>query len=150
VSHSRETPRDALAALLNTALVGSGKPCQAFYGYQVTDFRGQSPIAMLVSAGSERDQQTMATRRKSFFSFQVVSFVLYADPASSWTEANSQDALDAIEQVVDETIAANLVNGTTWADIGYDGRSQTGIVQILGGDTYRYEVIPVRIEVFHD
>jgi hypothetical protein len=149
VSHSRETPRDALATLLNTALVGVGKPCQAFYGYQVTDFGGQSPVAMLVSAGSDRDQQTMSTRRKSFFSFQVVSFVLYADPGSSWTEANSQDTLDTIEQVVDETVAANLVT-SDWDDIGYDGRSQTGIVQILGGDTYRYEIIPVKVTVFHD
>lgn len=150
MSFSRETARDALATLLNTALVGAGKPCQAFYGYQVADFGGQSPIAMLVSAGSERDQQTLSTRRKSFFSFQVISFVLYADAASSWTEANSQDSLDEIENVVDETIAANLTNGTTWADLGYEGRSTTGIVQVVGGDSYRYEIIPVRAEVFHD
>ncbi len=62
----------------------------------------------------------------------------------------SQDAMDEIEKVIDQTIATNLVNGTVWADLGYDGRTTTGIVQILGGDTFRYEIISVRAETFHD
>jgi hypothetical protein len=148
MSYSRETARDALATLLEAALVGSGKPCEAFYGYQVADFGGRSPIAMLVSDGSERDQQTMSTRRVSVFHFLIVSFTLYK--GASWTEAQSQDAMDSIEQIVDETLAANLVNGTTWSDIGYDGKTSTGIVQILGGDSYRYESIPIRVVVYHD
>ncbi len=43
---------------------------------------------MLAPTGSERDQQTLATRRKSYFSFQIISFTLYSDAASGWTEAN--------------------------------------------------------------
>ena len=35
---SRATVRSALATLLEAALVGSGKPAQAVYGYQVGDF----------------------------------------------------------------------------------------------------------------
>jgi hypothetical protein len=147
--NTRETARDALATLLSAALVGSGKPAQAFYGYPVADFQNQSPVVVLRSAGSERTMETMSTRRKSMLSFDIISFTLYADPASGWTEANAEDKLDAIEQVVDETIAANLVNGTTWADIGYDGKSSAGNVTI-GGEQYRYELIPIIITVYHD
>jgi hypothetical protein len=149
MSYSRETVRDALAALLNTALVGVGLPAQAAYGYPAADFQGQSPVVIVSSAGSERDQQTMATRRKSLFHLNIIAFVLYADPASSWTEANAEDTLDEVEKIVDETLAVNLANPPTWADIGYDGRTTTGNATI-GGEQYRYEIIPVRVAVFHD
>jgi hypothetical protein len=149
MSYTRETARDALASLLSAALVGTGLPAQAFYGYPVADFQSQSPVVVLRSAGSERTMETMSTRRKSFLHYDIISFTLYADAASSWTEANAEDKLDAIEQVVDETLAANLVNGTTWADIGYDGKSTTGNVTI-GGEQFRFELIPIIITVFHD
>ena len=50
----RETARDALAALLETALVGSGLPAQAVYNYQIGDFQGQSPVVVVSSGPSER------------------------------------------------------------------------------------------------
>jgi hypothetical protein len=149
MSSSRETVRDALSDLLHTTLVGSGKPAQNQYGYPIADFAGQSPIVVVSSAGASRDQQTLSTRRKSFFFFNIIVFVLYADPASSWTEADAEDALDTIEAAIDQTIAANLTNGTTWADLGYDGRTRTGNATIASTQ-YRYEVIPVKAEVFHD
>jgi len=149
MSYSRETARDALATLLSTALVGVGKPAQAFYGYPVADFQAQSPVVVLSSAGSERDQEAISTRRKSFLSFNIITFVLYQDTASSWTEDDAEDALDTIEATIDQVISANLTNGTTWADIGYNGRTTAGNTSI-GGDPYRYEIIPIRITVFHD
>jgi hypothetical protein len=149
MSYSRETARDALATLLSAALVGSGLPAQAFYGYMVADFQGQSPVVTIRSAGSDRTMQTLSTRRKSMLYYDIISFTLYADAASNWTEANAEDKLDAIEQVVDGTIAANLVNGTTWADIGYAGKSSTGYTNI-GGELYRHELIPIQITVYHD
>jgi hypothetical protein len=149
MSYTRETARDALATLLSAALVGSGLPAQAFYGYPVADFQQQSPVVILRSAGSERTMETMSTRRRSLLHYDIISFTLYADTASNWTEANAEDRLDAIEQVIDETLSANLVNGTTWADIGYEGKSSTGNVT-LGGEQYRYELIPLLITVYHD
>ena len=148
MSYSRKTVRDALASLLNTALTGTGKPAQAVYGYQVGDFQGQSPVVIVTSAGSERDQLTMATRRTSHFHLNIHILVLNADPSSGWTEAMAEDALDTIEQLVDQTLAANLVT-TTWRDVAYDGRS-TVINVALGGSDYRYELIPVAIAVTHD
>ncbi len=147
MSYSRETVRDALASLLNTALVGTGKPAQVVYGYPVADFQGQSPVVVLMSVGSERTMETMATRRQSVFHINVTSFTLYAD-GTSWTEADAEDQLDAIEAAIDQTIAANLVTND-WADIGYDGPSQAGNATI-GGEQYRFETIPLRITVFHD
>lgn len=149
MSYTRETARDALASLLSAALVGAGKPAQAVYGYPVSDFQQQSPVVVLRSAGSERTMETMSTRRKSLLYLDLMAFTLYADAASNWTEADAEDQLDSIEQIVDETVAANLVNGTTWADIGYDSKTTTGNVTI-GGEQYRYEVIPLKITVFHD
>ena len=49
---NRETVRDALGTLLSAALVGTGKPAQAFYGYMVGDFAGQSPVVVLTSSGT--------------------------------------------------------------------------------------------------
>lgn len=148
MSYTRETARDALATLLDAALVGTGKPAEAFYGYPVADFQQQSPVVVLRSAGSERSMETMATRRQSVLHFDIIAFTLYADATSSWTEADAEDKLDAIESVVDDTIQANLVTDN-WADIGYDGKSSTGNVTI-GGEQYRYEVIPIRITIYHD
>ena len=148
MSYTRETARDALASLLSTALVGAGKSAQAFYGYPVADFQQQSPVVVLCSAGSERLMGTMATRRQSVLHFDIISFTLYADAASNWSEADAEDKLDAIESVVDDTIQANLVTDD-WADIGYDGKSSTGNVTI-GGEQYRYEVIPITVTVYHD
>jgi hypothetical protein len=147
MSYSRQTVRDALASLLNTALVGTGKPAQAFYGYPVADFQGQSPVVVLMSMGSERTMESMSTRRKSLFHITVTTFTLYSD-GTSWTESDAEDKLDAVEAVVDETIAANLVT-TDWADIGYDGRSEAGNATI-GGEQYRFETIPLEITVYHD
>jgi hypothetical protein len=92
--------------------------------------------------------QTMSTRRQSMLYFDIISFVLYADAASSWTEADAEDKLDAIESAVDNVIQANLVTDN-WADIGYDGKSTTGNVTI-GGEQYRYEVIPIKVTTYHD
>lgn len=44
---NRETVRDAFTTLLSTALVGSGLPVQAVYGYKIGDFQGQSPIVIV-------------------------------------------------------------------------------------------------------
>lgn len=149
MSYNRETVRDALQGLLNTALVGTGLPAQATYNYQVGDFQQQSPVVVVSSAGSERDQLTLSTRRVSAFFFNIHVFVLYAEPTSSWTEANAEDRLDLIESTIDQTLAANLVYDGYWRDIGYAGRSTTGSITI-GGEEYRYELIPVRAEMAHD
>jgi hypothetical protein len=147
MSSSRETVRDALATLLNSALTISGGPAEAFYGYPVADFRGQSPVVVLASRGSERTMETMSTRRKSLFHLDIMSFTLYSD-GSSWNEDDAEDRLDIIEQVIDQTIATNLVT-SDWADIGYDGTTECGNATI-GGTQYRYEVIHIVITKFHD
>lgn len=146
MSYSRRTARDALAALLTTALTGSGNPAQAAYGYPVKDFRGQSPVVILASSSSKRDQETIQARREANLYFDIRIFVRHVD--TGWTEQDTENSLDAIEAAIDEVIAANRCT-SNWRWIEYDGQTSTDIVPV-GGKDYRYERIPIRIEVGHD
>lgn len=143
---NRETARDGLTTILTTALVGSGKPAQAVYGYMVGDFGGQSPVVRVMSAGSERSEVTYDTDYYTAFFFTVECWVLKVDPASSWTEADAEDRLDLLEKTIADTLAANYSNGAAWDRVMPDGRSTVIDGSLLGGDDYLVEVIPVRAE----
>jgi hypothetical protein len=144
---NRETARDALAALLQSALVGSGKPAQAVYGYKVSDFQGQSPVVMVMSGGSGREELTYDVDWDNIFFLVIKVFVLYADPAAGWTEAMAEDRLDLIEKTIADTLSANYSHsGGAWERIGYDGRSQVIEVVSEAGDPYVVEIIPIRAE----
>lgn len=102
---NRETVRDAFTALLSTALVGTGLPAQAVYGYQVGDFGSQSPVVVVSDAGSMRSVMTGLGSRAEFL-FNIFVFVLYTD-GSSWNEDDAEDALDAIEKIIADVLDAN-------------------------------------------
>ncbi len=146
MSYSRRIARDALADLLSAALTGVGNPAQAFYGYPVKDFQGQSPTVILASSSSRRDQEAIATRREANLYYDIRIFVRHVD--TNWTEQDAENALDAIEAAIDEVIAANRCTDD-WRWIEYDGQTSTDIVPV-GGMDFRYERIPLRIEVGHD
>lgn len=140
---NRETVRDQLATLLNTALVGSGKPAQAVYGYQVGDFQGNSPAVVVTSVGTGRGSSLIAGATE--FPLEVHTFVLYATEDGSWTEAQSEDRLDLLEKSITDVINDANDSGT-WISIEMNGQSEIDAVEI-GGDEYRHEVIPVLITV---
>ena len=102
MSTSRATARKGLANLLTTALVGTGKPAQAVYAYQVGDFAGQSPVVVVSSGPMLRLRDTLGECYRSRFELRIYTFVLYADPASNWTESDAEDALDTIEAAIEE------------------------------------------------
>jgi hypothetical protein len=143
---SRETVRDALTTLLQTALVGSGKPAQAVYGYQVGDFGGQSPVVVVTSGPVERMRRGLGACWHTTATLMVYVFVAYA--ATGWTEANAEDALDTIEALIADVV---LANGSTanWNGMVYDGPTQVDGLAI-GGVEYRREVIELRCEVLGD
>jgi len=143
---NRETVRDALATLLETALTGSGNPAQAVYAYQVGDFGGRSPVVVVSSAGSERDHRTMGERYHNFFYLNVYVFVLYADPGTDWGEDNAEDRVDLLEKEIADVLMDNF-STDDWVYIQLDGRSVRDSVEI-GGQEYIREVIPVRVEVY--
>lgn len=141
---NRETVRDAMAALLNTALVGPGLPAQVVYAYRVGDLAGQSPVVTVTSAGSDRTRMTAAGHRTKVM-LQVDVFVLYSDE-NTWGEDEAEDRLDLIEKTIAETIEVNQVT-TNWQAVDYAAPSERVDVEI-GGLEYAREMILLRVEVF--
>lgn len=145
-STSRKTVRDALTGLLQTALVGSGKPAQAVYGYQVGDFGGQSPVVVVASGPIERERKGFGPCWHTSATLLVYVFVAYA--ATGWTEANAEDALDSVEAAIADVVLANS-STATWHGLKYEGPTEPDGVEI-GGVEYRREVIRLRCEVLGD
>ena len=140
---NRETVRDQLATLLTAALVGSGKPAEAVYNYQVGDFEGKSPVVVVTGAGSGRGNPLIYG--EGSFLFEIHTFVLYALEDGSWTEAQSEDRLDLLEKSIADVL--NDANDSdTWMSVTMNGESEVDGVEI-GGDEYRHEVIPVRVTI---
>lgn len=144
-STSRATVRKAFAALLQSALVGSGKPAQAVFDYHVGDFQSMSAVVVVASDGSERKLQAFGPCWTTTVSLAVYVFVLYADRDSGWTEANAEDAIDAIEASIADVVLANMGNGN-WGQITYNEPTALDSVEI-GGYEYRREVIKLEMEV---
>lgn len=145
---NRETARDALTALFTAALVGAGKPVQAVYGYQASDFDGQSPVVVVLSSGVYRMRYTLkSTRYKSFFNLEVIVFVADAISDDSWTDANVEDKLDEVEKEIADVLADNRFNNSKWSDIRMSDEGSQILPANVGGDSYKMEVIPIIAEV---
>lgn len=142
LAESRKLARKHLAGVLQGVLVGPGLLVQAVYDNQVGDFGGQSPVVVVYSGGTQREKMTFEGT-KAGFSMIIQTFVLYADEAGTWTEADAEDALDDIELVISQAIQANQ-GSDYWAKINQNGMSTTGSVEI-GGKEYRTERIEVII-----
>jgi|FLYN01.1.fsa_nt_gi hypothetical protein len=147
MSADRGLIRTTFASLLQQALVGTGKPAQAVYDHQVGDFGGQSPVVFVASAPIRRPPLT-ARGGRATVRLDVWVLVLYADPASGWTEADAEDRLDAIERAIAEVVRANQVNAIArWQAIDYAEATAPDFIEI-GGPTYRRERIPLQFEVY--
>jgi len=140
----RETVRDAFVTLLNTALVGSGKPCKAVYGY-LANRLDTSPAVCVSSAGAKRERIAKASWAWEFL-FTVEILVPWADK-SNWAADDAEDKMDEIETDIADVLESNQ-SATHWDGIDYDGRSATDITNI-GGVNYRRETIPVLISSAH-
>lgn len=143
MSISRETARDALAALLDTALVGAGLPAQAVYGYQIGDFEGQSPVVVVSSGPSERIVAGMAGCWFTTHTLFVHVFVLYSDEGS-WGEDDAEDALDTIEASIADVVLANQ-RTAAWDNLRYGEPTLPGAVEIAGVE-YRTEAITLQYD----
>ena len=141
---SREVVRDQFAALLEAELVGVGKPVEAVYNYLIGDFKNRSSIIIVTSAGTGRGSAIV--KNPSSFRIDVVTFVLYANEAGTWTEAQSEDQLDLLEKSVSD-IVVDANDSDTWQSVEFEGDSEPDVIDI-GGVAYRYEVIPLRITVW--
>ena len=75
---NRSVIREAFAALLTAALVGSGKPAQKVFPYRVSDFKGKYSVVVVASAPANRSKQAQVTRVSSLVKLDIHNFVLYA------------------------------------------------------------------------
>lgn len=142
MSASRKTVRQALAAVLTNEVDAA----QVVYAYQPGDFGGQSPAVCVGSAGSERPRMTLRGARATFY-LDLDIFVLTAEAASStYTQADSENALDDVEQQIAAVVASFQETGS-WNTLDYAGRSQTDFV-IVDGREYKRERIPLQCGVF--
>ena len=142
---SRKTVRDAVAALLSTALVGVGLPANIVYAYKKADFGKRSPVVCVTSAGSERVKNAQPVVTQSVFYIDVNVFVVMT--ATSWTENDSEDRIDLIEKMITDVIEDNNSN-STWAWMDVNGRSQIEPI-LLGGDEYQHELIQLKVTLYN-
>lgn len=137
MSERREI-REYIATLLENNLIGTGKPVQKVYSYQVGDFGGRSPVVTVTSHGTDYAKTTVRTSRAVHW-VNMHTFVVYA--GAHWTEKNCEDALDRIQY---EAVALLLDLDDAPYSITVDGPSQTGSV-VIGGKEYRTEVVRLRV-----
>jgi hypothetical protein len=139
---TRETARDALAALLTSSLSGV---CQAVYAYQVGDFEKRSPVVVITGASAQRERESYGgTYWATTFRYDIHSFVLYTQ-GTTWTEADAEDAIDDIEQAIAGMVDSNT-SGTIWDYLSFAGETQMDSV-IIGGEEYKHERIPVQVRI---
>ena len=137
MSTNRETARDALAALLTTALVGVGLPVKTVTNSNVKELEGLTPLVGVLSGGTLRERLSFQGDKATFY-LEVQVFVLQA--GTGWTNAQAEDALDRIESLIAGVYESN--RGTAnWAVLEYDGRS-TVIEVTADGKLYFMEIIP--------
>ena len=141
-SVNRETLRDALAVLLNTALVTTLLSVHTVYNHLVSDFKGRSPVVVVTSAGGERSKIAQVLVGHSKVLLDVHTFVLYALADGTWTEQQAEDRLDLIEKQINDTLVDNYVYTGYWQSIDYERPSVVDPVPVkVGGDVYRHETI---------
>lgn len=139
----RSTIRKKVADLLTAELVGAGLPVETVYDHQVADFDKQSPVIVVTSAGSEELNEAQVV---SYIDIHV--FVAYsaADEEGNilWTEAESEDAIDLISQMVISVLVPYRDRRTEtdpeWEQFEPDGRTDVDPV-LIGAINYRHEVI---------
>ena len=113
---------------------------------QPFDFSGESPVVVVASAGSERQQLTFRGSAPIYY-LDVHLFVRATGIDGSGNTvgvADLDDTLDGLEHAVGTLISA-AQNGEHWTAIDYDGRSRAEFLTILDGTEYKREIIPLKI-----
>ncbi len=113
---------------------------------QPFDFSGESPVVVVASAGSERQQLTFRGSAPIYY-LDVHLFVRATGidgSGNTVTVVGIDDTLDDLEHAVGTLISA-VQTGEHWTAIDYDGRSRAEFLTILDGTEYKREIIPLKI-----
>jgi hypothetical protein len=110
---------------------------------------GESPVVVVASAGSERDgsatQRTFSGPIAAKFALDVYVFVLTFikdDDGNSITKTMPTMRLMTLECAIAQAVA-DYPSAQTWTAIGYGGRTEAAILEILDGSQYKRERIPL-------
>lgn len=133
LANNRKFIRKTFKAILS----GGISEVQKVISGQVDDFKGQSPIIVLDSAGSTRTPIAVGSSYPDH-KIDLFTFVLCSDPENGWTEENAEDQLDDIECKIGDLIDANQ-QSAYWNAISYVQPSEA-ITVTIGGVDYRREV----------
>lgn len=144
---TRETARDYLASLLDTALV-DGDPRLAYevVSYRKVDMEAHSPVVMVYSGGTSRPRATLIGHASQVYLW--VDIWIATTGEGGYTEADAEDRMDDIEQAVANVIDSNYAASGYWNSIMYDGRSiVVDVPPEVAGIPYIREMIPLVAEV---
>ena len=133
---SRASVHAQLTSLLNSALVGTGKPCKEVTGYK-KDVIDKAPLVSVLSAGSQRAYDSNETLQV-VHGFGVVVFV--PDASGAWTESNVEATLDAIDAIIETTVKTNRGRNAYWESLSYSGEASTVDDIPVSGAPYVMEV----------
>ncbi len=142
---SRAPVRKHYAALLLPALVGTGLPAQAVFDYLVSDFT-KDPTVVVSSGAINRRVGGLGNCWDAVITLNVYVFVLYADAATGWTNANAEDAIDAIEAIIADVTVTNQNANGYWGNARYAAPTAPDVIAI-GGKAYKREIIKISMEV---
>ncbi|MFA9205000.1 MAG: hypothetical protein ACEQSH_00945, partial [Bacteroidia bacterium] len=113
--------RKAVREEVGQMLTGRLSAAQQVYTDQPTSFNGQSPVVVVASNGSRREEQptqrTFGGPIAPKFMLDVYVFILAA-------ASNVDDALDDLEAAV-AAFVAEVPRAQTWTAIGYGGNTET-------------------------
>lgn len=138
---SRKTIREAM----QTAMSSYYTVAQAGFAFKPDDLNGAFPVYAVESVSAERTTDKFTAVRNRF-EFMIHHFVLYANPAQSWTKQNADDALDSMELAWATFLKDKSVNQANWRSVQVLGPSIILDNVDMGGERYINEQIPIRVE----
>jgi hypothetical protein len=146
---TRKEGRQALAALLTSEMVGTGKPLQAFYRYLIEDFEGESPVGCIGSSSILGVPNTFGGTLYPEFGYNILIFTTRTDAGSGDEEA-SEDQADDIAMALFNVISANRKKKGDWECLDYvePGSQIVPWTSPGTGGKYWLEILPVRMAGF--
>lgn len=135
---SRETMRDRLVSLLTTKLVPT-------YAYAVSnglydDLEGQTPLVMVFSSGSRREEGGIGTDTyETWVRLEVQVLVL--DAAGSVTQQDVEDTLDDLEKLIADVVADNRSDSGYWDYLHHVPEFTRVMSAKIGSWNYQAEII---------
>lgn len=156
---SRKTVREALNALVQAEMVGSGKVLAESYAYPTDKLAGVTPCITFVSEPVESNiDGTVVEDPHSLIAIGAHSFVVYSDvgdgtvESPEFTEQESEDRLDLINQqflsLLDKYKDRTNEQDPEWLFLAV-GKTQVDEYTDLEGNEYKHEYFPLLLQVLN-